>query len=396
MLILMLTVFMTGVSGSGFVRMAQAQSTNTYTDVDTADLVGHGTDSTPYEISNVSELQAMEDGLTANYELVGDIDASNTAQWNDGRGFDPVGSSSDQFAGSLDGNNHTITGLTIDRQYEDNSRRRVGLFGYSFGTITDVALTEVTVTGNEYAGGLVGLSTGGTIRNVTVSGKVRSTVTAGGLAGQNFRGAIQNATASVNVTSDNTAGGLVGFNSGSIRNARASGSVAGDNTVGGLVGSNRGIIRDTFAVGNVTGNQETGGLVGRNNDETGTVEQSYFDTQASGQDPSGGSAIRLTILIFGPTNSAIGLTTGEMQGSAASENMSGLKFGENWQTVSGGYPELIALSDPDSDSDSDSADGTPKPESTTTSSEIPIFPNVGIISFVSMMTAILHRLQSST
>jgi hypothetical protein len=43
----MLTVFMTGVSGGGFVRMAQAQSTNTYTDVDTADLVGHGTDSTP-------------------------------------------------------------------------------------------------------------------------------------------------------------------------------------------------------------------------------------------------------------------------------------------------------------------------------------------------------------
>jgi hypothetical protein len=46
-----------------------------------------------------------------------------------------------------------------------------------------------------------------------------------------------------------------------------------------------------------------------------------------------------------------------MQGSAAAENMN-LAFGETWQTVSGNYPELIALSDSDTDSDSGSGSET--------------------------------------
>jgi hypothetical protein len=61
-------------------------------DIDPSGLPGDGTESSPYEISNVSELQAMEDDLDANYKLVSDIDALNTAQLNNGQGFDPVGS----------------------------------------------------------------------------------------------------------------------------------------------------------------------------------------------------------------------------------------------------------------------------------------------------------------
>nr|AKY04308.1 GLUG domain protein [uncultured haloarchaeon] len=336
-------------------------------DVDPSDLSGDGSESNPYEISNVSELQAMEDDLDANYELVSDIDASQTEQFNNGSGFDPTGSVNPAFSGSFDGTNNTITGLTIDRPDESN----VGVFGATVGgaTLADVTLVNVTVTGDRNVGGLVGstgfddnitdatasgnvtgesdvgglvgFNNGGTIQNATASGSVTGNSRVGGLVGTNNGGTIQNATASGNVTGGFEVGGLVGTNNGNITDAFAVGPVTGDTNVGGLVGSNvagpdgSGTIQDTFAVGPVSGNTEVGGLVGQNQSDT-TVEQSYFDIQATGQTTSAGNAT--------------GLTTAEMQGQAAAENMA-LAFGETWQTVSGDYPELIALTDPDADSD---------------------------------------------
>ncbi|MFW6142548.1 MAG: hypothetical protein ACOC53_08340, partial [Candidatus Saliniplasma sp.] len=49
---------------------------------------GSGTESDPYQISNVTELQNMSDDLTAHYELISDIDASETENWNGGDSFD--------------------------------------------------------------------------------------------------------------------------------------------------------------------------------------------------------------------------------------------------------------------------------------------------------------------
>jgi hypothetical protein len=91
----------------------------------------------------------MEDDLDANYKLVSDIDVSNTAQFNNGQGFDPVGS----FSGSLDGDSHTIAGLTIDRSDESN----IGLFGVTSSdeTLTGVTFANATVTGNNQVGKLV-------------------------------------------------------------------------------------------------------------------------------------------------------------------------------------------------------------------------------------------------
>ncbi|MFB6175285.1 MAG: PKD domain-containing protein, partial [Candidatus Nanohalobium sp.] len=76
-----------------------------------------------------------------------------------------------------------------------------------------------------------------------------------------------------------------------------------------------------------------GGLVGNN---TGSVSSSYWDNESSGQSLSDGGT---------------GLTTSEMQGSAAETNMSGLDFSNNWTTVlasdpdttGDGYPILQGL-----------------------------------------------------
>jgi hypothetical protein len=202
-------------------------------DIDPSDLPGDGTESNPYEISNVSELQAMEDDLDANYELVSDIDASQTAQFNDGRGFDPVGGTL-PFTGSFEGNDHTITGLTINRPDESN----VGLFGSSEGTVpnvtvTNVTLTGVTVTGDRNVGGLVG-DNGGAIQTATASGNVTGRLSVGGLVGRNSDRTIRNASASGSVTGESEVGGLVGINNGTIQTARASGGVSAETFVGGL------------------------------------------------------------------------------------------------------------------------------------------------------------------
>lgn len=54
-------------------------------------MTGSGTLLDPYIIYDVDDLQAMEDDLTAYYELASNIDASATVGWNDGEGFIPLG-----------------------------------------------------------------------------------------------------------------------------------------------------------------------------------------------------------------------------------------------------------------------------------------------------------------
>jgi hypothetical protein len=205
-------------------------------DVDPGDLPGSGSESDPYEIANASELQAMEDDLNANYELVSDIDASQTAQFDGANGFDPVGPSFDtQFTGSFDGNNYTITGLTINRPTEN----RVGLIGVldDEGTIRDVSVIDASITGDRYAGIIAG-TTDGEVVSSSVTGAVTGSDNVGGLAGSTD-GLLRESSARVTVKSEAQAGGLVGANSDTIRESYATGSVnVSGNRVGGLVGIN--------------------------------------------------------------------------------------------------------------------------------------------------------------
>jgi The GLUG motif. len=253
-------------------------------DVSLSDLPGNGDKSDPYEIAHVSELQAMEDDLDANYELVSDIDASQTKQFNNGSGFDPVGgddfneSTPPEFRGSFDGSSHTIAGLAINRSDTSN----VGLFGYvnAGAIITNVTLTNLSITGDDNVGGLVG--SGGTIRNATATGNVIGDKDVGGLVGSGGR--IRNATAAVDVAGERSVGGLVG-SGGGIRNATASGSVNGTEEVGGLVGKNFGTIRNATAAGSVNGTEEVGGLVGKN---FGTIRNATAAGSVNGTEEVGG------------------------------------------------------------------------------------------------------------
>jgi len=352
-------LFLTAGVGTVAAQSAPDCSTVTYN--------GAGTEANPYEVGNVDQLQCIEEqNLDASYEVASDIDASETSSWNSGKGFEPIGeitaSGELKFNGTFDGQDYNITDLTIDRGSDFNT----GLFdAVRSGTITNIGVVDADINGEEDVGGLVGFNEG-TISESYVTGTIsggddevgglvgtndggtieKSYATAlvegaddrvGGLAGENF-GTINKSYATGEVDGgDDNVGGLVGKNipsligssftsGGKIKRSYATGDVNGSNRVGGLVADNfpGGKINDSYATGSVNSNGEVGGLVA---DNRGTVSDSYWDTQATGQSTSDGGT---------------GLTTPEMKGDAATSNMLGFDFTDTWETVTNpdDYPIL--------------------------------------------------------
>jgi hypothetical protein len=191
-----------------------------------------------------------------------------------------------------------------------------------------------------------GLAAGndGRISKSFVSGSVGGTNSGvvGGLAAENGVGAtINESYSTASVEGSGTVGGLAAGNDGTVEKSYARGSVDGDTTVAGLVAANGGTIEESYATGSVSdpvpipgpGNP-VGGLVAIN--DRGTVDDSYWDEESTGQDESDGGT---------------GLTTSEMTGSAATSNMAGFEFTDTWNTVTNpdDYPILAWQTQDDDD-----------------------------------------------
>ncbi|MCK5024511.1 MAG: hypothetical protein KAR56_02730, partial [Thermoplasmata archaeon] len=222
-------------------------------------------------IKNSHQLQLMQMNLTADYTLANDIDLSDitnpASMWGTslvgGEGFYSIGTSTDRFHGSLDGQGHIIADLFINRPSTDY----IGLFGYmefAGTTLTNIGLINNNVTGSYYVGGLVAHSIGGPVTNCYTTG----TSTAinnwvGGLVGRNDA-PLTNCYATGNVSGAGSVGGLTGYNYyGEILNCYATGDISGTgDDVGGLIGDNRNIVSNCYATGNVIGNDYVGGLTG--------------------------------------------------------------------------------------------------------------------------------------
>ena len=280
-------------------------------------------------ITDVDALQAINSGLTGHYVLGADIDASATAGWNSGAGFNPLGSTySNSFQGVFDGLGHVISGLFINRGATDF----VGLFGYTGGAaLRQVGLENVDITGRDYVGGLVGAQYKSRVSQSYVSGSVNGEYRVGGLVGDSFaNGRISQSYATAAVTGTNEVGGLVGHQfDGSISQSYATGAVTGSNQVGGLVGrQDGGNISQSYATGAVTGSGLVGGLVAYQDPVHSSITNSYWNTETTGQATSAGGGT--------------GLTTAQM---FSADSFSGFEFGEVWgnagdQTT----PYLLGLS----------------------------------------------------
>jgi hypothetical protein len=261
---------------------------------------GDGTDSNPHVVTTLHELQAINSSLSAHYVLGGNINASETENWNSGAGFTPHGDYYDPFSGSFNGKGFSVDGLYINRPNTND----VGLFGRISSDIKNIGVTNIDIQGGGHVGGLVGFIKGSNIMNSYSSG---------------------------NVSGNDEVGGLVGVNKNTnIEKSYSHSNVYGNDEVGGLVGENRDSsnIMETYSTGVVSGNIIVGGLVGYN--YGATVTDSFWNTETSTQSTSSGSAV--------------GLTTAEMTGSAAATKMVGFDFTSVWSTV--------LASDADSSADS--------------------------------------------
>ena len=272
---------------------------------------GSGTVDDPYQVINFSQLNEIRNYRNDHFILINNINASGTATSNSGLGFVPIGDEDEPFTGSFDGGGFTISDLTINRPLE----RYFGFFGYIEGTLSNVILVDVNITGDERVGALAGLNLG-RIEDSQVDGTVNGDTQIGGIAGIN-EGVIERTTADVDVNGESNVGGLVGNNdnevtdshsignvtgtsfrtgglaaenTGFIQRSSATGNVSGDDFTGGLVGWNRlsGEIRASFASGNVTGDERVGGLVGRNDGGNPLISKSYATGNVTGNEAAGG------------------------------------------------------------------------------------------------------------
>ena len=328
---------------------------------------GDGSEANPYQVATAEQLNSVRYYLDKHFQQTADIDLSS---YNNGSGWEPIGSNSSPFTGTFDGNGNTISNLTINRSTTDY----IGLFGITDNAeIQNTKLENTTITGRHYTGALVGWNEG-TITNSYATGAVSGGAWVGGLVGYNSSGTITKSYATSTVTGQYYVGGLAGSCYDSlITNSYATGDVKSEvNDVGGLVGYNKqySSITNSYATGAVTGKTDIGGLVGINNQ--GTVSNSYWDTDTSGMNLSAGGK---------------GQTTAEMKQQGTYQ---GWDFDNIWSIQTNknkGYP---FLKDNPSNSDVDAVDadknaltwdsikgGNSAPDNVTTNLSNPL-PTTGV------------------
>lgn len=198
-----------------------------------------------YEIRNAGQLfwfAALINGDKSNADFEAQQKGANAILLNDidleEREWTPIGN---YETGIFDGNNYTISNLRISK---NSSGKAISSQGF-FGSVT-----------------------GGTIKNFTILGEVKTTdYNVGGIAGSTSKDTIlSNIIANVDVTGNEKVGGIVGNNSGTITNCYNNGNVTGVvELTGGITGFNDGLIIKCNNTGDVSSSYDfIGGIAGYN------------------------------------------------------------------------------------------------------------------------------------
>ena len=150
---------------------------------------GSGTSADPYLITSTSDLNQLATNVNSGTDYQ-NVYFKQTNPITLSGNWTPIGTSSKPFKGKYDGDNKTISGLTVSGSYQ-----YAGLFGYTKGTsnynvcslkniIVKDCNIDVSGTTESYAGGIVGYASDDTqIRNCRVSGTVKAKTNAGGIVG---------------------------------------------------------------------------------------------------------------------------------------------------------------------------------------------------------------------
>ncbi len=353
--------------------------------VDTT-FTGYGTQSNPYQITSAAELAGLASKVNngTNYmgtyfKLTVDIALNDTSNWEKwsytvapANKWTPIGGVSAEgtataFAGTFDGDNHTISGIYIatDKSYQ-------GLFGTlgqtGMGALKNLKIDKSYIQGYSYVGAIAGMGYG-TITNCTNAGKVVGTGTnVGGVVGTNNAGStvssilgldmmrgLTNCTNTGAVTGVSYVGGVLGYSNGMVTGCKNSGRVNGNSrtgtNIGGVVGCNLLMATSCSNSGTVSGHDDVGGVIGYNNGvvsgshNTGAVQgaanyiggivgdnqmavlQCYNTGKVSGVNDVGG------LVGHNCGSLSTGYNTGVVSGAGSSYNVGGLA-GYNVITIS--------------------------------------------------------------
>ena len=108
---------------------------------------GNGSSTSPYLIEDADDLNAIRNYPSSYFKMVNDVNLGN-GKYNTGQGWNPV----NKFTGGLDGDNHKILNLYINRPTEDC----VGFFRQYCCGINNVIFVDPEIIGHNYVGVIFG------------------------------------------------------------------------------------------------------------------------------------------------------------------------------------------------------------------------------------------------
>lgn len=259
---------------------------------------GDGTKENPFLISSAEQLDNVRNNLIAHYKLIADLDLSGYDNWQ------PIGHSYYYyFGGSFDGNNHTISNLTINRPMQGD----IGLFGKYYPTtdgdsLKNIILSNVNILGSTNTGAIAGDVRQGFIYNCHTSGNIKGYSNVGGIAGAlsyyggagktDFTlGASYCSNSCTIEASNEIVGGIIGYSCGDfytkksgksgfynttkIHHCASNGNIKGANRVAGIAGyAENTEILNSYNTGTIYSTDISGGIAGKTKGEI-TINQCF-------------------------------------------------------------------------------------------------------------------------
>jgi hypothetical protein len=266
---------------------------------------GSGDPNDPYEIQTAGQFLTIgchPEDFDKSYVLTADLDFNAV----DHSQCLPIGFERVSFTGQFDGQSHSLSNLRISQpralgvgvfglvgdsavrashegfHYEirDNGSYSWGSYGsssypasMSTSTIRNLHLHGVSVMGQQYVGGLIGVGMG-TVTDFSVSSQVTGMAWVGGLVGRCLSGTLSDCRADVQASGEFGVGGLVGMANGTLNvfDCQAGGIVTGQVFTGGLIGySLYNAISGCAALADVQGRYNAGGCLGHAGNSTITL-----------------------------------------------------------------------------------------------------------------------------
>ena len=223
----------------------------------------------PYMILYASQLDLLATNVNSGnnysgkfFKLDADITYGHTTVWNDAtsteNNYTAIGTSTNNFRGTFDGDNHTISGIRI---YTTNDYQ--GLFGYVYSgsTVKNIALANSIIIGGDYVGSIAGKNEYGTITNCRIGNDV---------------------TIGVENDDKDYHGGIVGYQyDGTVSGSVIAASVNGLWYCGGIAGiCVFTTLKDCLYTGTVANGSWKGAITGNNNNST--LTNNYYTTDGIG------------------------------------------------------------------------------------------------------------------